>query len=205
MRFISYLFIALMLISCVKQPYYKPQAINHIGKYTQPSINMVYPEWVGDFKRVSVTKFDPNELNVGVGYNNSNPSLPIAVTVYSSPAPKVTSFGSPQNVIDSANHQLYINAYEGNKRHILSAHKSSVMVEEGPFELNQDKSRLSGMYAKFNYTGWFAGSVNEVESLLYLIKNGSNLYKYRVTYPVALDASELVDRFMKQLVLPGNT
>lgn len=205
MKYLILILTTFSLISCVTSPsqHYAPQNIQISGEYRQESSGVVFPEQMQGFNRVSITKFDAKAEDVGVGYNHYGKQ--VALTLYSFPAPKVMSFGSPQEVIDTAKRNLFLNVYERSKQDILQGHQNSKLILERDHILEQGQAKHSGLHASFKYYENHAGKYQEVSSHLYLFQVGDILFKYRISYPVNIDSEREVVGFMKSFVLNSGT
>ncbi|WP_163836715.1 hypothetical protein [Spartinivicinus ruber] len=188
-----------LLASCDIQQRYSPQTIPVTGEYKQESTGFTFPNKLNKFKRVKVTKYDKAATNVGVGYNHS--TMPIAITLYSYPAQKVTSFGSPKEVIEVAKRHLFDNSYERSKQDVLYGHKNSKLITESEYILEQGDVENIGIHATFTYSEQFAGNQQTVTSHLYLFQIKDMLLKYRITYPehtnAEVEISEFINSFAK--------
>lgn len=192
----------LFLTACAGPAYFEPQSISVNGQYIQESSGMTYPEMVGSFQRAYITTFEEHEANVGVSYHHVDRVSPIVATVYSTQAPTFISMGSPQNVKDEVRAQLFSNVFEANKSQILISHDDSSMVAEGIYSFSQQNQVITGQYAKFYYKEKFDGSIQDLESWLYLFQIDKTLYKYRITHPILGAVTSKMENFMTQLTLP---
>jgi len=189
------------VLLAAKTPAFKQLA----GDVTEHAASgMRFPASVGGFKRVGVHEYDETGNHVSVGYNlnlkNTQYCL-IAATVYVSPSPKVRSFGSRQNVVDSAKATLFKNLYEENKRTIIRTRPNvKLLIEKASPPPNQSK-QPEGMYAKFSYKEDFGEKNQPVESHLYLYcyVGGNWTVKYRITLRenTSVEARQELDRFLK--------
>lgn len=206
MKHSIFLIAAFLLTACVTPPTYSPQSVQVAGDYKQISSGITFPETVNDFTRVSITKFNEQGTDIGVGYNHFGNQIALTLFVY--PAQEIMSFGSPKDVIESAEKQLFDNTYQRSKQGILYAHQNSELVGEERY--TQEKyGQHAGMHATFKYSEQFAGKFQVVTSHLYLIQIQNELYKYRVTYPVNSDGESDVSHFIESFdlrygTLPGD-
>lgn len=189
----------LLLSSCESPAVFSPNIIQATGEYTQTSTGQVFPESLGSFSRVGITGYNAEGSDIGVGYNHS--SLPIAVTLYSYPAPAIKSTGSPPEVIEAARNSLFVGAYNQSRQDIILAHQNNELVAESTFNLHQNDKVYSGRQAAFNYTDNFAGQVQPLLSHLYLFQAGDYLYKYRVTHPANMNVENEITTFMEDLII----
>jgi len=199
----SILVIAVFLLTaCVTQQRYSPQSVQVVGDYKQISSGITFPESLNGFKRVSITKFNEHGTNIGVGYNHFGNQ--IALTLYVYPAQEIMSIGSPKEVIESAQKQLFDNSYQRSKLDILYAHQNSELTVEEPYKLEK-YGQHAGMHATFKYSEQFAGKYQVVKSHLYLIQIQNELFKYRVTYPENTNSENDVSHFIESLELREST
>ncbi len=202
MRYLAIVLVTLSLASCVTTQNHYPRNVQASGPYKQELSGITFPDQVHGFNRVSITAFDPKAKDIGVGYNHN--AKKIALTLYSYPAPKVMSFGSPQHVIDEAKRNLFIGAYERSKQDILNAHPNGDLVSESRFAFQQNARKYSGLHSSFRYHQNHAGTYQEVLSHLYLFQVDELLLKYRVTYPAYAEAEKEVIEFMNALSLSSD-
>ncbi|WP_428243271.1 hypothetical protein [Gynuella sp.] len=182
---------------------YQPQQVNATGMYTHQPSGSNFPEEFEGFYRVSITKFDERENDIGVGYNHKE--MPIALTLYIYPEPKVLSFGSPKDVIDLAEQRVFENEFERSVREILLSHQNSKLVTRLNYTLHQSGYRDNGLFAEFSYVEDFAGKYQSLNSQLYLFHIGSWIFKYRATYPETINAKPQIENFMLKFPMHQDT
>jgi hypothetical protein len=155
---------------------------------------MVFPAVCGEFVRAATRDYDATGRDISVGYNLTVAAVPIAATVYVYPSPPVRSVGSPRRVTGTAKQQLAAAEFERAKREIMQAHEATVLLAEDRTERPNGGEVAPVWFAKFTYLEFFAGRVQPVESLLYVRCYASDEWtiKYRVTYPVGVEAAPMI-------------
>lgn len=188
-----------LIVSCKSTPPFEPVTVQATGDYQQFHTGLTFPESVVQFKRTSITQFDSSGSNIGIGYNLD--SKKIAVTIYSYPAPKVSSFGSPENVIKQAEKGLFDNVYHHNKQAIMTKYQDARLISESGYQPPQVTTGYMGMQSSFAYTGYVLGQKQLVKSYLYLIQFEGKHFKYRITHPDNVDAKMEIEQLIKKLNL----
>ncbi|AJQ94776.1 hypothetical protein [Gynuella sunshinyii] len=182
---------------------FQPQQINTAGVYTHKKSESSFPEEFEGFTRVSTTRYDEQETEISVGYNHKD--LPIALTLYVYPEPKVFSFGSPQNVIDLTRQTLFENEFKKSLRSIILSHENSKLLVSENYTLQQNGHIENGLHAELNYEENFAGKYQLLSSHFYLFHIGKWLFKYRVTYPINLNIEPQIENFISKFPLHHDT
>ena len=183
---------------------FQPVLIEATGTYTHPGSGMPFPLAAGYFQRVKITQYDPQETDVGVGYNLYSMGYQVAMTVYVYPA-QVTSIGSPDDVVAAAYASVRKSHFEGVKQAITDLHPDAVLVSEGPTTIEQDQMAYPGLKAAFEYEGSFFGRQQKLGTHAYLFNYGKWFVKYRVTYPKAAEEMALsrIEDFMAKFRWSG--
>jgi hypothetical protein len=195
--FIAFIF----LTACQTPQNFTPIKIESDSTYTQQSTGISFPREIYNFSRVEITQFDEAGSDIAVGYNSKEPLTPIAVTIYSYPAPTITSFGSPPEVIETARKTLFNNHYSTLKQDINYAHKDVKLINEEQITITQISGKLTGLKSTFEYNEYFAGSYQKVQSELYLFESNENLLKYRVTSPSPSYNTEQIKSLMQSFLV----
>lgn len=193
--------VILILFGCPTRttpPTVSPEVSQLEGDWTHEASGMVFPQSIGDFKRVTINHYDKEENNVGVGYNLQSMFKPVIATVYVYPSPRIISIMSPPEVIETTRTTLSKNQYEATKQGILSGHENA-RLKEYDFNLPQGEMEVSGKLAVFEYDGVFASRQQKLMSILYFFTyvNQKWTVKYRFTFPRVVNASKEVKGFMK--------
>ena len=167
---------------------------------------MQFPASIGEFTRVKMLRYNDGGTDVSGGYNlyaaNGRDCL-VAATIYVYPAPRLRSFGSPQNVVDAARNTLFQNTYQKAKNEIIQYHPGAKVLSETPSQPPNQSAQTTGIHAQFSYMEDFAGKVCPVESHLYLYGyvNDYWLVKYRISLPedTSNEARQKLDEFLKSI------
>jgi hypothetical protein len=163
---------------------------------------MRFPLSMSGFKRVGVRQYDTAGLNVGAGYNSSDPSAPIAITVYVYPSPSLRTIGSPASVVSEAKATLTRSEFQRAKAEIIQVHSDARPA--GDQEVSAPRSAVhdAGHFGRFTYSDNFAGAIRPVESLLYVYCYVGETWtvKYRITYPAnSLGGRAVTNQFIQDL------
>ena len=170
---------------------------------------MLFPENVGQFKRVQITQFSPAEKGVGIGYNLNNPVAPVVTTVYVYPAPRLISIGSPPDVVETGRAGLFQRHLEGIKQDIMRAHPDARLISDEDITLTEAGQTHKGRKVTFEFAYTFGQYSQDSISQLYLFQNGTWMIKYRVTFPRATSSKveKAIAEFLNKLQWPekGNS
>ena len=169
------------------------------GEYIHSETQVVFPRNLGAFQRDKYHVYDAKGKDISVPYNLHSQADQVAVTIYSFPAPKVTSIGSPKEVVIGARTVLF-NQYANSQIEYLSAkHQSGKLIERKEIPNKIGTPEIKGVFALFNYEESFAGKRQDVLSELYLFQKDKWLIKYRITYPKKSkdNARKLIDQLME--------
>lgn len=189
------------------------EVLHPTGVYVQKPTGMAYPESVGNFRRVSIIRYAPDDSDESAGYNRYVPLKEIVATVYVFPSPALRSFGSPRSVIEDARNHLCTDQFGAVKKEVTGAHPDAVLLQEGAAGLVQGAVKHDGHFAAYKLTnGKFAGRENvllrsDVDVFCYV--GGKWTVEYRIDYPFDYDASAEIADFMRSLIWtippePGN-
>jgi len=173
------------------------------GPYTQSATGMTYPVAVGDFQRVKIIRYKDDGSDESAGYNLETPTNEISMTVYVFSSPSLTSFGSPQDVINDARAHLCTAQFHAIQQEILSAHPDAILSGQGDTTLIQGAATHAGYKASYTLTNQsFFGHANVAsrsDVYVFCYAGGKWTVEYRVDYPVDYDASEPIANFMRDL------
>lgn len=157
---------------------------NPSGPWRHPTAGMVFPEAVGDFKRVSVTLFDRAGDDAGVGYNLEDGQRgAIFVTVFVYPLPRATRAGDAVGACEPE--------FQGIVREVLQAHPdaSGATASEAPDMAGAPPAFARG--AAFRYMGSYAQGrqqlMSQSRAILYCPMGARWFLKYRATWPEGFD------------------
>ncbi|HTJ78063.1 MAG TPA: hypothetical protein VL357_03630 [Rariglobus sp.] len=156
---------------------------------------VVFPNKIGPFIRDGVRVYDQAGLDVSVAYHCPAP-ISITATVYSFPSPKLTSIGSPPDVIQVAREHLTANYFNDVKQEIVRVHPNAVEIQSRA--ISGPESTI-GKYAEYKLRESFWGQIQDLGSRLYLFTYFKEKWtvEYRFTYPTSPDAEKAVDEFVK--------
>jgi hypothetical protein len=194
--------ICLVLAACssAPRPLARPETIAVNGAYTHAASGMSFPTAVGDFRRVTLLRYDSAARNVSAYYFMPAPSGGIAATVYVDPAPPMVPAASPADV-PTARAISCESEVDRRKREIYNLHPSAQLLQERNVSLVQAGASHRGKVAEFEYDGDFGGQRQAVHAEVYLFCYvGSHwALEYRFTTPKTFDAGSRIAGFMKGL------
>lgn len=194
MKYLIALLLALGLSGCKtgQSSPFLPQDIPAAGPYRHDGTGIVFPTTSGIFLRTRILRFDEQARHIMVAYNSELIAQPVILNAYVYPAPQVSSFGSPADVIAAARHQLVLNHQQQQKQEILALHKTGKLVGEQPVTLDYRGQAITGLRADFEFVEPFAGEVQPIRSSLYLFELGESMLKFRVSAPASVDSEAAV-------------
>jgi hypothetical protein len=189
------------------------EVMHPTGVYVQKPTGMAYPESVGNFRRVSIIRYEPDDSDESAGYNRYVPLKEIVATVYVFPSPALRSVGSPRSVIEDARNHLCTDQFGSVKKEVTGAHPDAILLRESAAGLVQGNVKHDGHSAAYKLTNRsFAGRENvllrsDVDVFCYV--GGKWTVEYRIDYPFDYDASAEIADFMQGLIWtipsePGN-
>ena len=194
--------LCVVLVACSSTPQHlaKPETIPATGAYTHAASGMSFPTAVGDFRRISLLRYDSAARDVSADYFMPDPSGGIAATVFVDPAPPLVPVGSPAD-LPAARAISCESEVDRRKREILNLHPSAQLLQERSVSLVQGGAPHRGKAAEFEYDGTFGGQRQAVHAEVYLfcyVGKGWAL-EYRFTTPKTYDAGGRIAAFMKSL------
>jgi len=154
-----------------------------VGTFIHSTSQMEFPESIGEFRRVEVTRYDSDGADVSVGYNATSP--PLAATVYVFPAE-----GDLQHEFERA------------RAEVEGVHTGYTILSDNEATAVSNPRDRNGLKALFRYSQAFGGQATGVQSELYVFLLGDNTVEYRFTYPDGSDQSARIRRFMESLPWP---
>ena len=172
-----YLVLRIFLFSCEK-------IADNGNKFHHQKLMISFPKEIYDFKRIEIIKFDKSGLDISAGYffrdkNEGN----VSATIYVYPAPKLTSFGSPQNVIDRARKKLTNDHFLLVKKSIEQQYPTYAVVDEKEtFENFRGKMRYCKTTKYDDKSRVVAKGQKNQYSMVELCSVDEWLIKFRVTY-----------------------
>lgn len=201
--------LAVTLFSCRSIHANNPASLHVSSEYTHVGSETVFPENIGKFQRVQITRFTPDGRDVGIGYNLNNLASPVVATVYIYPAPDLVTIGSSPDVIGTARNLLFQGHLNAVKEEITGAHPDAKLITEDDITVTSDGQPYKGRKVNFEYKFSFSGIQQDSISQLYLFQKNNWMVKYRFTFPKATSwASEAdVMDFLNRMAWPrkGNS
>ena len=162
---------------------YQEKSLYITGPYHHKISGMIFPEKVGDFRRVSITQFTQEGNDTGVSYNANNFMNSILASVFVYPAPRIASFGSPSYVIENSRKIVLRDHLKELKNTITDEHPDAKLISEKDYTLTTGGKSYKGTKVvyelKFQYGFYSIDSISH----LYLFQKGKWLIKYRITFP----------------------
>lgn len=126
-------------------PLPEPAPIAADADYVHAPSRSVFPLVVGSFRRVALTRYDTGGLDVSAGYNAGAPDCPVRLTVYVSPAPRMSFIGANPSVVQALETRWLQSKYQDWKREIEGAHPQASLIQEGA----QDQDGAPGRQAVY--------------------------------------------------------
>ena len=171
------------------------------GPYTHLGSDIEFPEKIGAFCREKIKSYAPSEADVSVGYNLTQISAPIAVTIYVYLAPQLASTLSKLDKDGTMRSIMMHREFEEILEAVKITHPKAKLISKEQTSLNQAGKARKGLKATFEYKGVFANHHQELVSRAYLFNYGNWSIKYRITCPAkgVKNATEHIDNFINQL------
>jgi hypothetical protein len=192
----------LALVACGSTPHQlaKPETIPANGPYTHAASGMSFPAAVGDFRRVTLLRYDSASRDVSAYYFLPAPAGGIAATVYVDPAPPMVPAASPAD-LPTARAISCESEVDRRKREIYNLHPSAQLLQERNVSLVQAGAPHRGKVAEFEYDDDFGGQRQAVHAEVYLFCYVGSRWalEYRFTTPKTFDAGNRIAAFMKGL------
>lgn len=163
--------------------------------YVHAGTGFQFPATVGEFQRAQVEKYNPEETDVGVGYNLYSADKQIAVTVFVYPAPPVRDAAKPAACADQ---------FRSMKSDIERAHPDARLVEETTVPSPMPARTETGRKSVYDFSGTFAGTQQALrsEADLFCYVSGPWFIAYRTTAPAKLNYEPDLMRLQRQLTWP---
>jgi len=195
--------LCLALVACSSAParhLAKPETIPAEGSYTHAASGMNFPAAVGDFRRVTLLRYDSETRDVSAYYFMPAPSGGIAATVYVDPAPPLVPVGTPAD-LPAARAISCESEVDRRKREIYNLHPSAKLLQEKDVSLVQGGASHRGKAAEFDYDDVFGGQRQALHAEVYLFcyVGRSWALEYRFTTPKTFDVGGRIAAFMKTL------
>lgn len=179
-----------------------PREIEAAGPYLHRSANAVFPERVGEFRRLSLHEYDENGRDVSASYDMATPEGRLVITVYIYPAPLITGRGEARQL---AMVTLCDQHFDGVHQIIANNNGNARPIDQGRgLALSDFPVELTHRYT-YRFRARFDEREQEVrsEAHLYCYVGGDWLVKYRATAPVAVDGQAEIADFIRRGPWPG--
>ena len=194
--------ICVVLAACSSspRPLARPETIPANGAYTHAASGMSFPTAVGEFRRITLLRYDSAARDVSAYYFMPAPSGGIAATVFVDPAPPMVPAASPAD-LPAARAISCESEVDRRKRAIYNLHPSAHLLQERNVSLVQGGATQRGKLAEFEYDDDFGGQRQAVHAELYLFCYVGSRWalEYRFTTPKTFDAGSRIAAFMKGL------
>jgi len=151
------------------------------GDFIHSGTNIVFPEFVGEFKRVEVAQYDESADDISAGYNLESTDL-ITATVFIYPGRKVVDLGGGDDAIAATKDLLEEREFEGAKEAILARTPGLPLVSEDTAFVITNPSEQVGRRAIFEGQGMIEGNMVALRTEVDLFGLGDWFIKYRFTY-----------------------
>lgn len=198
LHILSALTITLLLCSCfTTREYVRPLTSGQVG---HAEAGILFPKHVLDFTRGQFHTYDPEGLDVSMGYDLVNPTNLIAITVYVYPGPKLISIYSPADVIETTRRKLTDIHFQKVKAQVLDYHPETSLVLEQEITMQFQGQSLYGYSATFQSEEYFAHRVQPIISLAEVFAFDKWIIKFRITHPVKSkdQAKQAIEDFKKE-------
>jgi hypothetical protein len=155
----------------------QPASIFASGEYVHKPSGFAFPATVDIFQRVELTRYDSAGLDVSAGYNSASTGCPIRLTIYVSPAPRVSYLGADPALVKAMEARWLDSAYQQWKRAIADSHVRAKLIGEA--ESAQDG--VPGKKAVYAVDG-------EQSEVSVHVAEHAWLLTYRISFPSACEA-----------------
>ncbi len=131
--------------------------------YAHPATGLTFPAEHAGFRRAQITRYDVEEHEISVQYND--PRRLIALTVYVYPTRGRT----------------LAERFEAIKRDVLSRHDGARHVDDGILDAGANSSRWSFVRAEFKFNGRLAGESRPLQSQAFVTRLDDHFLAIRAT------------------------
>jgi hypothetical protein len=146
----------------------------------------LFPEHVGEFRRVDITKYDEAGTNISAGYQLQTPRGQIAATVYRYPGPQMVYVGADRKVVEATQRAALEKHFSEVQVEITRAHPYARLLSEDELMMTNSGREQLVMKSSYRYP-----TIPPVHSQIYLfIQDRKWFVKYRVTASVPLEELE---------------
>jgi len=158
-----------------------------------------FPPAVGRFRRTRMVQYDPENESAEYAYLEGDDR--VAVTVYVSPSPSLTSIGSPPEVVERARTELCRRHFAEVREAIEERGGAPILERDGDIRLVQDGAERAGFSAIYRFDrglggGWPGPTRSEVHVFCYVGERWT--VKYRISYPAERDVGPIVGAFLQE-------
>ena len=190
--------LCLMLLSGCPGQTLRPQPLrpDQVG---HREAGIVFPETVAGLPCVEVRTYDAKGLDVSAVYALLDVSNPVVVTVYVYPASKLTSIGSPADVVATARRRLTDAHFEQVKREVVKRHPDASLLADTEATMVFRGESLYGRSATFTARDPSAGRTQWIMTHAEVFAFGKWVIKFRVTHPASTEGSAkgMIDAFKR--------
>ena len=174
----------------------QPQAIVVEGVYTHVGSGMTFPITAGEFRRVTIQKFDDEGLEIGAEYALAHPQGSTFAKVYVYPAVAVPDVGAPPGTVSGDGALLAKNEFEKRKLAVLDAHPGTRLTRETNVAATAWGYPRLGRIATFEYEDTSTGQMLRSDLWVYPFFSGRWALRYLITSPQSVDATVSLATFM---------
>jgi hypothetical protein len=160
-----------------------------IGDFNHLPSRYEFPSSVAEFNRVALVRYDTGGLDISAGYNGGSSSCPVVLTIYVSPAPRMSFIGADPSLVRSLETEWLQSKYVHWKNEITGAHPQAALESE----VGTEQDGIHGKKAVYK--------IGDSESELSVsLVEGTWFLTYRISYPTtcAPDAKMLIQRFSQE-------
>jgi hypothetical protein len=159
------------------------------GDFVHAASRFSFPAVVKGWRRVAMMRYDTAGLDISVGYDIGAPDCRVAVTIYVSPAPRMSFIGADPALVHSVEEKWLDAAYDRWKGEIAQVHPDAVVTSQDRKTWNASPGRKAV----------YAISSDRSELSVFVIDQTWFL-AYRNTYPAACadEAQSRIQAFFAQ-------
>lgn len=177
----------------------QPQDVTRAGTVAHRAARTGFPETIGNFRRLAVTRYDSEGLDLSANYQLIRPEGQIRATIYIYPAG-----GAP--TAPGARAQFCREHFEGVEGSILQAYKNADRIDEaGPAPAREGVGPGLGHRSSFRFSADIGRGAERLvsEVRLYCFVGGDWLVKYRISASAGMDARAPIESFVRLGPWPG--
>jgi hypothetical protein len=177
----------------------QPQDITREGTVAHRAARTGFPETVGNFRRLAVTRYDSAGLDLSANYQLIRPEGQVRATIYIYPAG-----GAP--TAPSARAQFCREHFEGVEGSILQTYRNADRIDEaGPAPARGGVDPGLAYRSSFRFPADIGRGAEPLvsEARLYCFVDGDWLVKYRISASAGMDARAAIESFVGLGPWPG--